>query len=194
MREFCLLLLASFSLAGCSTTQSEAPSTQTLSFANPLKGDAAAQQQSCRDGLVSSFGRYVGSWTFVDSQIDANGQWTDGQGGEWDFYCLGDGLAVIDLWKPQAGGFGSTMRMYDADSSRWDVVFTGEGSQAMSQLTGTEMPDGSIEMHYVRPAFDPARRITFTPPKDGAFKWSLAISRDGKKTWTDVYRMSVKRR
>ena len=163
-------------------------------FANPLKGDPQQQREACANGPLAAFGRYVGAWTFVDHTIAPDGSWTTGQGGDWDFHCLGAGQAVIDLWQPRAGGFGATVRMFDAKRDRWDVVFTGEGSRAMSHLVATELSDGSIEMHYVQPAHDPARRITFSPPRPDGFDWTMAISRDGGDSWTDVYRMEVRPR
>ncbi|MEM1133754.1 MAG: hypothetical protein AAGH53_12550 [Pseudomonadota bacterium] len=159
-------------------------------FANPLK--SSGQSAACSEGPVSAFGRYIGEWNFQDSQISADGQsWTEGAGGQWDFYCLGEGIAIQDFWQPKAGGFGTTLRMYNPKSDSWDVVFTGEGSQAMSRLTATQNADGSVEMHYVTPEFSPARRITFSTPDEEGFDWELSISSDNKQTWTTVYKMKV---
>ncbi len=177
-------------LVGAASLSGVSPSL----FTDPSKGDADAQARACTEGSVSAFGRYVGSWNFVDSQITPDGTWVEGQGGEWDFHCLGEGIAIIDLWRPKAGGFGSTMRMLDPEDGTWDIVFTGEGSQAMSHLSGMELPDGSIELHYRKPLHDPRRRITFSAPADNAFDWTLAISRDAGETWTDVYKMRATRR
>ncbi|MGB7405032.1 MAG: hypothetical protein WA906_05040 [Pacificimonas sp.] len=160
-------------------------------FANPAKPDTAAQAAKCQEGGKASFGRYLGDYTFQDSQITADGSWTQGQGGTWNFRCLGDGAAIVDMFHPAAGGYGMTVRMYDAAAEQWDVVFTGEGSEAMSHLTATERDDGSIEMHYQKPDFGHLRRITFTPPTDEGFDWVMAISQDEGATWMDVYKMTV---
>ncbi|MEO0500731.1 MAG: hypothetical protein AAF205_09270 [Pseudomonadota bacterium] len=164
-------------------------------FANPLKGDYAAQSSACREGPMAAFGRYLGSYDFQDAQIAADGSWTEGKGGQWDFFCLGEGIAVQDFWQPNAGGYGATMRMYNAETDAWDIVFTGEGSQAMSHLSGTLQDDGTLVMYYITPTLEGIeRRITFSPPTEAGFDWMLSISRDGRKSWVDVYRMTATRR
>lgn len=163
-------------------------------FVDPSKSDAASQALACSEGVASAFGRYIGEWEFADSQITADGSWQEGPGGEWDFHCVGDGIAVTDFYRSRAGVFGMTVRMVDPETRRWDIVYTGEGTQAMNQLTGELLEDGTIEMHYVKPEFDPLRRITFSPIVGDSFTWMMAISRDGGDTWQDVYKMEATRR
>lgn len=170
------------------------PVVSASPFVDPSKSDFDTQATACRDGVTSAFGRYLGQWEFADSQITQDGTWQDGPGGEWDFHCVGEGIAVTDFYRSRAGVFGMTVRMVDPETGQWDIIYTGEGSQAMNHLTGQVREDGSIEMHYTKPVFDPLRRITFTPIVDDAFDWTLAISRDEGETWQDVYKMRATRR
>lgn len=163
-------------------------------FTDPARGDPAQQSRACAEGNTAAFGRYLGAWDVTTRQIGADGNWSDGPRGSWEFYCLGNGIAVIDIFRPDGGGFGSTVRMIDPETGQWDIIWTGEGSQAMSHLTGTERQDGSIEMHYTRPAFAVPRMITFTPPVDGRFEWTLLISRDEGESWQPVYAMTATRK
>ncbi|MEM8826832.1 MAG: hypothetical protein AAGD40_07925, partial [Pseudomonadota bacterium] len=90
-------------------------------FANPVKGDSAAQSAACRAGPMAAFGRYLGSYDFEDAQVAADGTWREGEGGQWDFHCIGEGVAVQDFWRPKAGGFGTTLRMYNVEADAWDI-------------------------------------------------------------------------
>jgi hypothetical protein len=46
-------------------------------------------------------------------------------------------------------------------------------------------------MRYVSPKQNPARRITFHPPTDTGWDWTLDISTDGEKTWLRVFKMTA---
>ncbi|MEP3225622.1 MAG: hypothetical protein ABJO01_06575 [Parasphingorhabdus sp.] len=187
LAKIIIVALFSGSAAHASDTSSNEESNP---FHDPFKDADIDQTEACKTGPVSAFGRYVGKWSFQDSTLSSDGEsWDLGKGGLWDFYCLGNGISVQDFWMPKAGGFGTTLRMYDPKKKSWDVVFAGEGSQAMSRLIANQLDDGSIEMHYVTPEFKPYRRIRFSVPTATGFDWELAISSDEKKTWKTVYKM-----
>ncbi|WP_156777240.1 hypothetical protein [Erythrobacter sp. NAP1] len=186
--------MSMFSLLGAGLALVGSPLSSLSPFVDPDKTNPEAQAAACRDGNTSAFGRYLGDWVFDDSMITEDGTWQEGPGGEWDFHCLGNGIAVTDFFRSRTGVFGMTVRMVDPETGKWDIIYTGEGSQAMNQLTGELQEDGTIVMHYKTPAFDPMRRITFTPIIDDSFTWMLAISRDEGETWQDVYRMDARRR
>ena len=164
--------------AGASTTAAD----------TRLITDASA----CMTGPVGQFGRYVGEWEIEDEQLQQDGvTWLPGNADRWDFYCLGDGLAVQDFWRPKDGSLGTNLRIWSPANERWDIVWTATQTPGVTAITATQQADGRIVMHYENPIPNPLRRITFFPPDDSGWRWVMEMSTDDGATWFEVYRIKA---
>lgn len=68
-----------------------------------------SNNDGCLEGPLAQFGQYLGSWKITDSQLKSDGSgWDPGAGARWDWFYLGDGVAVQDIWMPNGGGTGTT--------------------------------------------------------------------------------------
>lgn len=148
-------------------------------------GDPAA----CNEGPLEQFGRYIGDWTIEDEQLSKDGtEWLPGDRARWIFVCLGNGTAIQDFWLPADGKVGTNLRTWNADTETWDIAWAVDTLPGFAHIQAREDADGNIVMHYKAPVPDPLRRITFHPPDDDGWNWTLEFMLDGEN-WTEVYRI-----
>ena len=150
------------------------------------------QTAGCMDGPMAQFGRYIGNWRIADSSLARDGSgWSDGPGANWDFVCVGDGAAVQDFWMPNGGPVGTNLRTYNSETDSWDIAWAVNGTPGFAHITARQDDAGNIVMHYKSPIPDPPRRITFYPPDESGWNWTLEFSFDGGESWTEVYRIKA---
>jgi hypothetical protein len=161
------------------------PCTGAWAELNLPFGDADA----CMNGPVEQFGRYIGDWTIEDQQLSKDGtEWLPGDGARWIFVCLGNGTAVQDFWLPPDGKVGTNLRTWNPGTESWDIAWTIDSLPGFAHIEAREDEGGNIVMHYKAPLPDPLRRITFYPPDEDGWNWSLEFMLDGEN-WTEVYRI-----
>ena len=149
-------------------------------------------KSACMTGPVAQFGRYVGEWEIEDEQLQQDGvSWLPGTADRWDFYCVGDGLAVQDFWRPEGGSLGTNLRTWNPDNDRWEIVWTATQTPGVTLISATQKDDGSIVMLQESPIPTPLRRITFYPPDERGWRWVLEFSTDDGATWFEVYRIKA---
>lgn len=168
------VILASLAISAASAAQDSLPITE--------KAD-------CMKGPVAQFGRYVGQWSIEDEQLQQDGSWAPAGAERWDFYCVGDGVAVQDFWLPEGDATGTNLRTFNPANDEWEIAWTATGSPGIALITASLQDDGRIVMHYKSPIPDPLRRITFFPPDDNGWRWTLEFSNDEGASWFEVYRM-----
>jgi hypothetical protein len=155
----------------------------------PIHNEAA-----CMEGPLAQFGRYIGNWDIADSRLSQDGtEWSDGEGAQWNFVCIGNGTAVQDFWMPANGTIGTNLRIYNAGTGNWDIAWAINGLPGFAYIQAREDEDGNIIMHYKTPVPDPLRRITFFPPDEDGWNWKLELSTDKGETWFDAYRVRASR-
>ncbi len=168
-----------------------------------LGGIAMAQSDSipigskgaCMEGPLAQFGQYIGAWNIADSRLSPDGaKWSDGQGAQWNFVCLGDGTAVQDFWMPTGGAVGTNLRTYNPETKKWDIAWAIKGQPGLAHIQAEKDEQNNIVMHYVTPVPTPMRQITFFPAQENSWKWKLEISSDNGNSWTEVYRIEATRR
>jgi hypothetical protein len=163
----------------------------SLAFA----GDAPAihtGKNTCMEGPVAQFGRYVGDWKITDEQLAKDGSgWGPGTGARWIFNCVGPGLAIQDYWMSNAGGFGTNLRTYNPDTEEWEIVWAASNLNGLMHISAKQDDEGNIVMHILKPVKDPPQRIIFYPPDESGWNWALQWSFDGGTTWTDVYHIKA---
>ena len=160
----------------------------------------------CMSGPMEQFGRYIGDWDIADEALSrADGKtWTPGNGARWNFTCVGNGIAVQDFWMPKGPknaaedgpppGVGTNLRIYDAASETWKIVWTATNSPGFGQISAKQDASGNIVMHWVDPEQNPPRRITFFPPTAAGWNWVMEMSTDEGKSWFPAYRIRATRR
>ena len=145
---------------------------------------------SCMEGPMAQFGRYVGDWKIEDESLARDGSgWGPGKGARWKFKCIGDGTAVQDFWRPNGGGYGTNLRTYNPDTGLWEIVWAAQAHNGLMHITAKQADDGSIVMDILKPVQDPPRRIIFFAPDENGWSWVQQFSFDNGETWTDVYRI-----
>ena len=151
-------------------------------------------EDSCMQGPLEQFGRYLGNWEIADSQLGQDGEtWTPGEGAQWNFACLGNGTAIQDFWMPPDGTVGTNLRTWNPKTESWDVAWAINGLPGFAHIQAKEDDAGNIVMHYKSPVPDPLRRITFFPPDENGWDWTLEFSSDGGESWFAVYRIKATR-
>ena len=95
---------------------------------------------------------------------------------------------------PSAGGWGTNLRTYNADTGQWEIVWAASGQQGLMHISATHQEDGRIIMTIEKPVQDPPRRIIFFPLDESGWNWAQQWSMDDGATWFDVYRIRATRR
>ncbi len=141
-------------------------------------------------GPLAQFGKYLGDWKIEDSRLSRDGSgWSAGPGARWIFSCLGNGTAIQDFWLPPDGKVGTNLRTYDPEPGTWEIAWAITAAPGFSHIRAKQDENGNIVMHYVAPVPSPLRRITFFPPDDAGWNWTLEFSQDEGDSWIEVYRI-----
>ncbi len=184
------LALLCTGLTAC-VTPAQTPTPPATSLANVTMDQTAG----CLEGDIEQFGRYLGDWNIQDWQLAPDGaSWIEQQGARWNFTCLGNGVAVQDFWMPNAGGVGTNLRVYNSATENWDITWAVTGQTGIAHIGAKQDENGNIVMHYISPRQNPERRITFFPPDETGWNWSLEVSTDKGATWREVYKIKATRR
>jgi len=182
------------SLLGCAPQ----PQSEALKPVTNLASVAMEKDEGCLTGPIEQFGRYIGNWdikTWTLSQADGK-TWNETAGAQWNFTCVGNGVAVQDFWMPASGAVGTNLRMYDPKEERWDIAWTASNLPGFTHIRAEEDASGNIVMHYVSPKQTPPRRITFMPPTQNGWDWKLEVEyvAGEEKSWREVFRIKATRR
>lgn len=172
--------------------------TMILAAAVPARADEPEipihNDDACMEGPLAQFGRYIGNWDIADSQLSQDGtEWSDGEGAQWNFVCIGNGTAVQDFWMPANGAVGTNLRIYNEVTGNWDIAWAINGLPGFAYIQARENNDGNIVMHYKTPVPNPLRRITFFPPDDTGWDWTMELSTDDGESWFAAYRIRATR-
>jgi len=137
------------------------------------------------------FGRLVGSWDVVATNLAPDGTVRATNRGEWHFVWALRGRAVIDiLISPQlaehAEGepffeYGPTIRVYDPQLEAWRVTFNPTGSIGTTKLMAR--PDGDGILMEGRLPDDTPTRWRFSEITEDSFLWQERDLADDGVTW-----------
>ena len=86
-------------------------------------------------------------------------------------------------------GFGTNLRTYDPASGTWEIAWAITAAPGFSHIRAKQDESGNVVMHYVAPVPSPLRRITFFPPDDAGWNWTLEYSQNDGVSWIKVYRI-----
>lgn len=180
-------------VGGCSAPQAE---TGKQAMKETLASVMMSDDTGCMSLPTEQFGRYLGDWDIEDWQLSSEDgkTWVPGKGARWNFKCVGDGIAVQDFWMHNSGGSGTNLRIYNAESESWDVVWTATGLAGTVRINAKEAENGDIVMTYVYPEKNPDERIIFYPPNEDGWDWIKQVDYDGGGNWVGVYKIKATRR
>jgi hypothetical protein len=137
------------------------------------------------------FGRLVGSWDVVGTNLTPDGEPLAANRGEWHFAWALRGRAIIDILisPPLAEHvegepffeYGPTIRVYDPSMQAWRVTFNPTGSIGTIKLIAR--PDGNGILMEGRLPDDTPTRWTFSEISEDSFVWQERDSHDDGETW-----------
>ena len=142
---------------------------------------------------LALFGRLVGVWDVVGTNLAPDGTVRAQNRGEWHFAWALRGRAIIDLLispplaEQPAGPFfeyGPTIRVYDPGMGAWRVTFNPTGSIGTIKLVARPDGGGGILMEGRLPPEDRQQtRWSFTGITQDAFLWQERDLADDGETW-----------
>jgi hypothetical protein len=148
----------------------------------------------------------VGDWDIRQHILQADGSWREFPAVTSVRRAL-DGCALVEHWRGEVLFFwngmrepapmkGLSVRSYDPASGTWSIYWMDSLSPGFgTPYTGTiEDGHGLFQREWDTPQGRRAGRITFEAVGKDAVNWSLAISSDGGRSWSDVWNMAMHRR
>jgi len=133
------------------------------------------------------FGRFAGAWDADYKFIAEDGSVRQARGEVLVGWVL-DGHALQDLWidfpEPGSGNernIGTTLRIVDPKSGKWQVVFVAPTANRMQRLEGGAEGDRIVLRGQREDGSE--IRWSFNDVRPDTFVWRGELSRDGGKTW-----------
>lgn len=151
---------------------------------------------------TASWGRLVGNWHCTQSILLPSGQWVFAGKATWIWKYILDGFGIQDLWiqkfidlPPTLVALGrdvagTNIRVYDAASGKWNVVWFTNNNNTMSQFDAFIEGDAIVMKSNSGAQL---RQITFHSITDTSFQWKREISDDNGATWKETFRITGKR-
>jgi hypothetical protein len=149
------------------------------------------------------YGRLVGSWDVVGSNLAPDGEVLATSRGEWHWAWALRGRAIIDvLISPPLAEhvegepffeYGPTIRVYDPSMQAWRVTFNPTGSIGTTKLIARPDGDGGILMEGALPDDTPTQ-WRFSEISEDGFLWQERDSHDDGKTWVLAEEIRATRR
>jgi hypothetical protein len=162
-------------------------------------GAARSTPASFSDALVSPgpapdraaammlYGQFVGAWEGALRYRDAKGRWHETTS-EVHFAWVLEGRAVQDVWIAPAPGssapaamYGTTLRVYEPDAGRWQIVWIDPRTQTVRSMEGRQVGRDIVQECRTD---DLRSQWLFTDIAETSFHWVSRESHDLGKTWT----------
>ncbi len=157
------------------------------------------QQQSVKAAAeTSQFGRLVGRWKIQDYGLNAEGEWQQGNGADWNFYWILAGNAIQDDWiapgmdkpAPENGRqYGTNIRIYNPQLKQWEMAWASNTGAKIDTFTAS-LEDQNMVMRGLFNGTD--SKITFFEISDNHFSWKLE-QQNTAEAWVEVYRIEAER-
>lgn len=131
---------------------------------------------------LSQYAFIVGDWDCKTRFMGPDGSFTEGSA-RWSGHWILGGTAIQDIWQGGAGGFGTNLRSYNAETGKWDNRWLagGQWKYYVSEQIGETMVMTGGEGKDPRGAF--IDRNTFYEIEKNSWRWRKDRSYDGGKTW-----------
>ncbi|MEZ5425911.1 MAG: retropepsin-like aspartic protease [Pyrinomonadaceae bacterium] len=161
---------------------------------------------NCSDEHFKEFDFWLGDWEIEQKILKADGTWFESKAKNKVSKIL-EGCAVQENWEGEVFFFWEEMsqpekikalsvRSFDAKSRKWTINWMDTRSPKFSVFEGN-FADGKGE--FFRSLKDEngnetILRITFSDIQPGSVHWDLAFSKDGRKTFSTLWIMEMKRK
>ena len=188
-------VLIGFGVLAASCSPHTGTTDKSLQVA-PMSAVLMDKNTGCMTGPTAQFGRYIGDWDIQNLSLSREDgmTWTEGEEARWNFTCVGDGLAVQDFWMPEGGGVGTNLRIYNAGTESWDIVWTASNAPGTMNINAVQQAGGEILMTVLSPEPNPPRQIIFYPPIDDGWDWAMQMDLKSDGNWTTVHKIKATRR
>jgi hypothetical protein len=138
------------------------------------------------------YGQFVGSWSLDNNQYDEErGEWIR-RPGECHFGWVLGGRAIQDLWGSAERGFGTTVRVYDANLDAWRIEWLSPAWSSYCRLIGRREGDRIVQVG--EEAGGRPIRWSFHEITPDSFVWRGEVSDDGGTSWRLEQEMHATRR
>lgn len=168
--------------------------------------DGAAQAvDSCRAPEAHAFDFWIGEWTVEQRILRADGGWHHFEATTAVLPAL-DGCALIEHWRGTVQFFwegmerpdsmvGLSVRAYDPSSNSWRIHWMDTRTPRfdtpyVGRFTGNR---GEFFREWEGPQGTRVGRITFVNVAPDSVRWELAISSDGRASWSTLWTMDMHR-
>ncbi len=170
------LLLAAGSGAGAQ--EADAPP-------GPTPTDEGFQAvERCAGPEHRAFDFWVGSWEVRNPEGEVVGR--------NEIRRIAGGCGLLEEWRGEGGGTGTSVNAYDPDRGRWTQRWIGTGATLWLEGGVEDGPEGKRMVlagteTRSTPRGNVLDRITWTPLSDGRVRQDWEISSDGGETWNDAF-------
>jgi len=160
----------------------------------------------CRNPAARAFDFWVGDWDIHQHVLQADGSWREFPAVTSVRADL-DGCAIVEHWEGEVLFFwngmqepaiikGLSVRSYDPGSGTWSIYWMDTLSPHFgAPYTGTIKDGrGTFQRAWDTPEGHRNGRIAFEAAGQDAVDWTLAISSDEGRTWSDIWKMAMHRR
>lgn len=173
---------------------------------SPLLGSCAAQGSApCGSPEARAFDFWIGKWAIRQSILQADGTYLHFPATTSVTRAL-DGCALVEHWEGTVQFFwegmnapramkGLSVRSYDPQTEQWSIYWMDTRAARFESPYVGGFADGKGEFYreWETPEAKQIGRITFSGITPDSVQWSLAISRDGRQTWTTIWTMDMQR-
>ena len=126
---------------------------------------------------LKDFDPMIGSNICESVQRNQHGSWQDTTSVNWEFKYIFDGKAVQDITWKEDGNHTSSIRQFNADSSKWAVTFFSANNANFNPPSwyGGKTENGNIVLTRPQPApgsgTPGTNRLTFSNITEQGFDW-----------------------
>lgn len=172
----------------------------------PSMGSALAQSPgTCDAPEARAFDFWVGDWDISQRILRQDGTWLEAPAKTSVAPAL-DECALVEHWEGKVQFFwegmrapeamkGLSVRAWDPRAKEWSIYWMDTRSRRFDTPYVGHFADGRGEFFREWEGPDGPRvgRISFADITPDAVNWSLAISSDGRRTWTTLWTMAMRR-
>lgn len=169
--------------------------------------DVVAQARGgCAAPAARAFDFWVGEWDVLQRILRRDGTYLELPASTAVSAAL-DGCALVERWSGAVQFFwegmdapapmkGLSVRAYDPDSGEWSIHWMDTRSPRFGTpyVGGFSGGRGVFYREWEMPRGSRTGRITFSDIARDAVRWSLAVSDDGRQSWTVLWTMDMRRK
>jgi hypothetical protein len=158
---------------------------------------------ACSADEARAFDFWLGHWTIEQKILQRDGTWIE-LPARTSVERAAAGCALLERWEGEVQFFwegmtapapmsGLSIRSWDASTEEWSIWWMDSRTPLFGEPFRGTFRGGRGEFLRVDAAGGPVSRIVFSEIRSESVLWTLAISRDGGKSWSDLWVMKMRR-